>query len=165
MDLKTQHYYEKVGEEYIPVPYGKNLKEGNIYYTSSAGAGAFTATGNEVVRSYYVREYKAVTSGTTLTAGKIYYASSTGDGEFTATGSEEVAGKYEEANIWEIVYDDNQSPNDECFRLRQFRSFDAPVSEAKYIGWNTSDDQYPLKGDASTAVRLSVSPLPMLTYT
>ncbi len=144
--------------KYTSVAFGKKLKNGKTYYTSDTGGGGFTATGNEVNRCYYERKFNEITSGTTLTAGNIYYTSNTGDGQFTAVGNES-SPNYEEANVWEIIYDDNSGDNSDCFRLRQFGTYDSPV----YIGW-TKNGKYPLNGN-TTPVRLSVLELPMMTYT
>lgn len=144
--------------KYTSVAFGKTLTTGRTYYTSDTGDGEFTANGAEVNRCYYERKFNEITSGTTLTAGNIYYTSNTGDGQFTAVGNEDGT-NYEEANVWEIVYDDNSGNNSDCFQLRQFGTYDSPV----YIGW-TKNGKYPLNGN-TTPVRLSVLELPMMTYT
>ena len=163
-DTKINYYVK----EYTKVTAGMKLTPGCVYYTSSKGDGPFIAsyTGEADGSNYFEKSFSAVPNETTLTAGEIYYTLS-GDGWFVANGSEKegtTGTYYDEANVWEIVYDNDLGNYAGCFRLRKFYSYDNPVT----IGWSTSSGMRPLDGDGSgnsSEARLTVLELPMMYYT
>ncbi len=160
--------YEKVFA-FVAVTNGTILTAGKIYYTSNTGTGAFTSNGSEVANgsNYYQYEgsFVAVPNGTLLSIGKTYYTSSGGDGKFvaaylTGNGSNYYEQLYD--SDWEIIFDDNTGDYAGCFRLRQFQTYDDPVT----IGWDPSSKR-PLNGNGSggsTRARLSVLELPLMYY-
>lgn len=166
------NFYEKK-DRYVAVASG-TLTAGGVYYTSDQGGGIFVSNGTEVSTgtNYYAYDnnyYVAVPDGTRLTVGKTYYTSDTGAGIFvaaylTADGSNYYE-KYDNSD-WELIDDDNTGDYAGCFRLRQFKTFEAPVT----IGWGESGNR-PLNGnggngsDITKVARLSVLELPMMTYT
>ena len=165
------NYYKKVVGSYVAVPNETTLTCGTTYYTSDAGAGAFASNGTEKATGtnyykYVEGQYVAVPNGTRLTVGKTYYTSDTGAGEFVAAYLEADGTNYYERvfdSDWEIIFDNNTGDYAGCFRLRQFNTFDSPVT----IGWGSSGKR-PLNGDGSggsTMARLSVLKLPLMTYT
>ena len=166
------NYYEKK-DHFVAVANGTTLTKWNVYYTSDKGDGIFVANGTEVSdgTNYYEYDntyYVAVPNGTRLTVGKTYYTYNSSEDKYeihvpeylVATGSN----YYEKISKsdWEIINDNNTGDYAGCFRLRQFNTYDSPVT----IGWDSSGKR-PLNGDGSggsTMARLSVLELPMMYY-
>ena len=164
------NYYEYDEGRYVAVPNGTTLTSGTTYYTLDTGAGAFASNGNEVSNgsNYYEYDegdYIAVPSGTRLTIGRTYYTTSAGAGKFIAEYEKANENQYWEKipkSDWEIIFDNNTGLYAGCFRLRQFNTYDSPVT----IGWDSSGKR-PLNGDGSggsTMARLSVLELPLMYY-
>ena len=162
------NYYREV---YVKVLAGTTLTPGCVYYTSADGKGPFVASYTDKANgsNFFTKSFSAVPEGTTLTAGGIYYTSE-GDGQLVADGIIKADAAhnlfyYDEANVWEIVYDDDSGDYNDCFRLRKFYSYNHPIT----IGWSTSPDERPLNGDGSNnssdEARLKVWEVPTMTYT
>ena len=165
------NYYREV---YVKVLAGTTLTPGCVYYSSAEGDGPFVAsyTGTANGSNFFTKSFQAVSNGTTLTAGGIYYKDLDEDGifdgdeQFIAKGDEVATGSnfYDEANVWEIVYDDDSGDYNDCFRLRKFYSYNHPIT----IGWSKSENR-PLNGDGSNnssdEAKLKVWEVPTMTYT
>jgi hypothetical protein len=166
------NYFEKI--DYYDAVLDGTLTQGKVYYTSDKGDGIFVSNGTEVAsveHPYYTynSHYVEVPDGTRLTIGKTYYTSITGTGKFVAKYLEANGTDYRErlySSNWEIINDNNSGNNVDCFRLRQFNTYDDPVT----IGWGTSGSR-PLNGDGgdgtnlNKVARLWVIELPMMEYT
>ena len=165
--------YEKI-EHYSVVHSGETLTEGGVYYTTATGDGIFVCNENKVADTdYYVFDnsyYEQVPEGTPLTIGKTYYnkildvpvSYEKFVAEYLKAGENEYYERSYKSN-WEIIYDNNLGDFADCFRLRQFNTYDNPVT----IG-RVSTGKSPLNGDGSggsTMAKLWVEKLPMMNYT
>jgi hypothetical protein len=165
--------YEKI-EHYSVVHSGETLTEGGVYYTTATGDGIFVCNENKVADTdYYVFDnsyYEQVPEGTPLTIGKTYYnkildvpvSYEKFVAEYLKAGENEYYERSYKSN-WEIIYDNNLGDFADCFRLRQFNTYDKPVTIGRVLTGKS-----PLNGDGSggsTMAKLWVEKLPMMNYT